>query len=60
MKVSRKPDLLTVLALIVCIGVLVSTWAQLVSNDATGADVTPARSLEQKAAQLYRGNFIKV
>ena len=60
MKVNRKPDLLTILALIVSIGVLISAWTQLISQDSSRSGISPTPGVGQKAAQLYRGNFIKV
>ena len=60
MKVKRKLDPLTLLALIVVIGVLLSMWTHMANNVSPAKEITPAHSLEQKAATLYRGNFIRV
>lgn len=50
MRSKRKYDPLTLLTLFVIIGVLVSTWAQFMTNDNSGSESPSSRLLGQKAA----------
>lgn len=64
MKIRRKPDLLSILALITLLGVLISSLAQwYVRNNSTDLTRFPAglqQNLQEKTNELYRGNFVNV
>jgi hypothetical protein len=65
MKIRRKPDLLTLLAVITLIGVLLSSLLQWYMRRESVLSLSSSSSSVQhptryRAMQLYRGNFIKV
>lgn len=65
MKIRRKPDFLTLLAVVTLIGVLISSLVQWYLRRESVLSYSSTQSLmtermRVRASQLYRGNFVKV
>ena len=65
MKIRRKPDFLTLLAVITLIGVLLSSLLQWYMRRESVLSYSSANSIyrtqvKYRTSQLYRGNFINV